>query len=268
MEIGGEGPNRLCCVAYAKTSSVIQLFGPGQWCVFPALGCGSGERHGRRGGPDRGPLGAYPLFGVGFHHFVVVEYGCAAFPALYFTNSEAASVHAAPAIAATSKQDGLFLLIFGLGSSATAQQPSSGKKDDFASVNVRGDQGMGFSHEKTTHHFHLLADGGTIEIKSNEPTDADSQEAIRQHLAMIAVKFPPGDFAIPLFIHATVPPGVETMKQLKSKITYEAENTVGAAQLRIATHDAEALTAIHSFLRFQIQDHQTGDSLEVQKVRR
>ena len=146
-----------------------------------------------------------------------------------------------------------------------AQQASPGPEDHFADVNARGDQGMGFSHEKTTHHFHLLADGGAIEIESNGPSDALSQEAIRQHLTMIAAKFSQGDFAIPMFIHATVPPGVETMKQLKSKITYEAENTERGAQLRIITHDAEALSAIHSFLRFQIQDHQTGDSLEVQK---
>jgi hypothetical protein len=123
---------------------------------------------------------------------------------------------------------------------------------------------MGFSHEKTTHHFHLLADGGAIELQSNEPTDAASQEAIRQHLAMIAVKFAQGDFDIPMFIHATVPPGVETMKRLKSKITYQAENTAHGAELRITTHDRQALAAIHSFLRFQIQDHQTGDSLELE----
>ena len=159
-----------------------------------------------------------------------------------------------------------FLLIFGpMCLSATAQQSSPGNGNGFAGVNARGDQGMGFSREKTTHHFHLLADGGAIEIQSNEPTDAASQEAIRQHLAMIAVKFSQGDFAIPMFIHAKVPPGVETMKELKTKITYEAENTERGAQLRITSHDAQALTAIHGFLRFQIQDHQTGDSLEVQK---
>jgi hypothetical protein len=160
----------------------------------------------------------------------------------------------------------LFLLIFSpVCLSAIAQQSSPGKANNVAGVNARGDQGMGFSHEKTTHHFHLVADGGAIEIHSNEPTDAASREAIRQHLAMIAVKFSQGDFAIPMFIHATVPPGVETMKRLKSKITYEAENTERGAQLRITTHNAEALTAIHSFLSFQIRDHQTGDSLEVQK---
>jgi hypothetical protein len=58
---------------------------------------------------------------------------------------------------------------------------------------------------------------GAIEIESNWPTDAVSREAIRQHLTVIAAKFSQGDFAIPMFIHATVPPGVETMKQLKSK---------------------------------------------------
>jgi hypothetical protein len=146
-----------------------------------------------------------------------------------------------------------------------AQQASPGHEDHFAGVNSRGDQGMGFSHELTTHHFHLLAEGGAIEIQSKEPTDAANQDAIRLHLAMIAVKFSQGDFAIPMFIHAAVPPGVETMKRLKSKITYETENTACGAQLRIMTQDAEALTAVHRFLRFQIQDHQTGDSLEVQK---
>jgi hypothetical protein len=159
-----------------------------------------------------------------------------------------------------------FLYAFGASCLSTiAQQASPDSGDHFSGVNARGDQGMGFSHEKTTHHFHLLSDGGAIEIESNWPTDAVSREAIRQHLTMIAAKFSQGDFAIPMFIHATVPPGVETMKQLKSKITYEAENTERGAQLRITTHDAEGLTAIHSFLRFQIQDHQTGDSLELQK---
>src|SRR6516162_740033 len=161
----------------------------------------------------------------------------------------------------------LFVLLISwpLCSSTIAQQRTSTKEERSVGVNARGDQAMGFSHEKTPHPFHLLADGGAIEIQSNEPTADATCEAIRQHLAMIAVRFAQGDFAIPMFIHATVPPGVEDMKRLKSKITYEAENTENGAQLRITTHNAEALTAIHDFLRFQIRDHQTGDPLEVQK---
>src|SRR5271166_5432524 len=62
-----------------------------------------------------------------------------------------------------------FLYAFGaLCLSTIAQQASPDPEDQFAGVNARGDQGMGFSHEKTTLHFHPLADGGAIEIQSNE----------------------------------------------------------------------------------------------------
>ena len=81
----------------------------------------------------------------------------------------------------------VFLLSrFGSVSAAKAQQPTPAKNEHSEGVNIRGDQGMDFSHEKTTHHLYLLADGGAIEIHSNEHTDAASQEAIRQHLVMIA----------------------------------------------------------------------------------
>ena len=35
--------------------------------------------------------------------------------------------------------------------------------------------------------------------------------------------------------------------------------------VRKISDDAEAIQAVHDFLNFQIQDHQTGDPLEVQK---
>ena len=101
--------------------------------------------------------------------------------------------------------------------STIAQQASPDPEDHFAGVNARGDQGMGFSHEKTTHHFHLFSDGGSIEIASNDAADAESQKAIRDHLDMIAESFSQGDFAIPMFIHATIPPGIETMKRLNKE---------------------------------------------------
>ena len=82
---------------------------------------------------------------------------------------------------------------------------------------------------------------------------------------MIAAKFSSGDFTIPIFIHDTLPPGAETMKRLNSKIRYVVSNTVGGAQIRITSDDADAIQAVHDFLKFQIQDHQTEDPLEVQK---
>jgi hypothetical protein len=34
----------------------------------------------------------------------------------------------------------------------------------------------------------------------------------------------------------------------------------------LTTHDAQALAAIHSFLRFQIQEYQTGDSIKLNET--
>ncbi|MGH9839366.1 MAG: hypothetical protein ACREEM_11345 [Blastocatellia bacterium] len=68
-----------------------------------------------------------------------------------------------------------------------------------------------------------------------------------------------------MFIHAQSPPGVHAMKRLKTAIEYQFEEIERGAQVRISSENAEAIKAIHDFLRFQIEDHQTGDSLDVGK---
>ena len=69
-----------------------------------------------------------------------------------------------------------------------------------------------------------------------------------------------------MLIHSQNPPGTETMKQLREQIQYKLENAASGARIRITTKDAEALQAVHTFLRFQIKDHQTGDSAEIIKA--
>jgi hypothetical protein len=130
-------------------------------------------------------------------------------------------------------------------------------------VDHRGDQAMGFNHELTGHHFHLFATGGAIEVETNNAGDASSRDAIRKHMSKIAAMFTEGNFSLPMFIHNTVPPGVETMKRLKNEIIYSAENTQKGAQVRINTKNPEAVKAVHDFLRFQITEHRTGDSMDV-----
>jgi hypothetical protein len=68
----------------------------------------------------------------------------------------------------------------------------SQQKDSPASPSVkhcemekRGDAAMGFSHEKTTHHFILFNDGGAIEVQANDPADKTSRNEIRMHLSHI-----------------------------------------------------------------------------------
>jgi hypothetical protein len=129
-------------------------------------------------------------------------------------------------------------------------------------VEKHGDQAMGFPHDKTTHHFLMDPTGGAIEVTANESNDKANTDAIRSHLLSIATAFGNGDFSTPIFVHDGVPPGVTTMKLLKATIHYKFEELSSGGRVRIESIDPVAVAAIHDFLRFQINDHQTGDRLE------
>ncbi len=132
-------------------------------------------------------------------------------------------------------------------------------------VNERGDKAMGFSHKKTTHRFRLLANGGAIEVRANRTDDKESLEQIRKHLREIAKAFPAGEFDAPFLTHGKVPPGVPEMKRLGKEIDYEFNEIEGGGRVRLSTNNADALQAIHDFMRFQIEDHQTGDSTKIEQ---
>jgi hypothetical protein len=132
-----------------------------------------------------------------------------------------------------------------------------------AIVEQHGDQAMGFAHDKTTHHFRLAPDGGTIEVTANDVNDKTSTDQIRSHLLHIALAFANGDFSTPMFVHDGLPPGVTTMQLLKAAIHYQYQEIASGGRVRITSSDKVAIAAVHDFLRFQITEHQTGDPLEV-----
>ena len=126
-----------------------------------------------------------------------------------------------------------------------------------------GDEAMGFPHDKTTHHFLLYSDGGAIEVTANDSNDTTNMQAIRSHLKQIATMFANGDFSTPMFVHSQTPPGVPVMKQKRAAISYIFEELPAGGRVRIKTADPEALKAVQEFLRFQIEDHHTGDSEDI-----
>jgi hypothetical protein len=128
-----------------------------------------------------------------------------------------------------------------------------------ASMTTRGEQGMGFSQRKTTHHFLLKPDGGIIAVSANDPKDTATRDQIRMHLAHIAHAFSEGDFDIPMFVHDQVPPGVPAMKGLSNDIQYRFKETDAGGEVVLSSRSAEAVHAIHDFLTFQIREHKTGD---------
>jgi hypothetical protein len=75
--------------------------------------------------------------------------------------------------------------------------------------------------------------------------------------------FSSGEFSIPMFVHDQVPPGVPVMKEKHAEISYSSEELPAGGRVRIQTENRDALDAVHDFLRFQIEDHHTGDTTEV-----
>jgi hypothetical protein len=144
------------------------------------------------------------------------------------------------------------------------QDPASKPKTQdcpmHAQMNARGEHVMGFSQTATTHHFLLLDTGGAIQVEANSPSDKTSIDEIRMHLSHITMMFTDGNFDIPMFVHDTTPPGVLEMKRLKTDIHYSFEETGSGGKIQIVTTNATALDAVHKFLRFQIEEHKTGDS--------
>ena len=133
-------------------------------------------------------------------------------------------------------------------------QPSA---DHFAGVDQRGDEVMGFSHQKTTHRFLVEPQGGIIQVVVQESADAESLRQIRGHLAEVARDFAAGDFSMPKQIHDRVLPGVPEMIQRKEAIDYRYEDMENGGRVVIRTADPEAVAAIHAFLQAQIADHRT-----------
>jgi hypothetical protein len=149
-----------------------------------------------------------------------------------------------------------FLLQDAASKPKTQDSPMHASQDH---MNARGEHAMGFSQTSTTHHFLMTNNGGTIQVEAIRAKATIDE--IRMHLSHIAKMFADGQFDIPMFVHDTIPPGVPEMKRLKSEIRYSFEETPSVGKVRIVTTDTTAIDAIHKFLRFQIQEHQTGDPL-------
>jgi hypothetical protein len=142
---------------------------------------------------------------------------------------------------------------------SAAQNPHPG-------MDQRGAAVMGFDQARTRHHFYLYDDGGAIDVAVKDQTDTVNRDAIRSHLPHIALLFGQGDFAAPMLVHDSKNvAGVAEMARLKEKIAYVYAETPAGGRVDIRTRDAAALKAVHEFLKFQIADHQTGDSVEIRK---
>jgi hypothetical protein len=118
-------------------------------------------------------------------------------------------------------------------------------------------RGMGVDQLTSAHQFDALPDGGRIELQ-RRVDDADGVAQIRRHLREVAAAFKAGNFDTPGFVHARHVPGTTVMVAKRAVITYAERDLPGGGEVRITTHDAKALVAVHAFIAFQRQEHHAG----------
>jgi hypothetical protein len=147
---------------------------------------------------------------------------------------------------------------------SVGQSAIAAPQHDDSATNSRGEHVMGFDQHKTTHHFVLTKSGGIIQVTANDATDTTSQDHIRIHLQHISKAFAEGDFTDPHDVHAETPPGVPVMKARRNKLSYRFDSIPSGGKVVIKTEDPKALDAVHEYLQYQIREHKTGDSAEVQ----
>ena len=146
---------------------------------------------------------------------------------------------------------------------ALAQQGAGGQAHH---LDARGKSVMGFDQQKTTHHFLLFEDGGAIDVAVKDPKDDENLKAIRSHLPHISHLFADGQFDAPMLAHDRKDvPGTAELARLRDRVKYTYVETKTGGRVDIVTTDKAALAAVHAFLAYQIQDHQTGDSLQPAK---
>ena len=76
--------------------------------------------------------------------------------------------------------------------------------------------------------------------------------------------FTDGNFEAPMLVHDSKNvPGSKVMAARKSAIRYNYVETKQGGRVNITTNDLEALAAVHASLKFQIEDHKTGDPTTV-----
>lgn len=115
---------------------------------------------------------------------------------------------------------------------------------------------MGFDQNKTSDHFRLSDTGGAIEVVAKDPTADFSRTQIRAHLKTITEQFAAGDFGKPLATHGGLPPGVRTMQERRTALTFTYEDLATGGRVLIAASDATMTDAVHEFLRYRFASTQ------------
>jgi hypothetical protein len=147
----------------------------------------------------------------------------------------------------------LFLSVIG----AAAQEPPKPYVDP--ALLSRAAKVSGFDSDRVTRHFYVLKNGGAVEITAKDPNDEATTKAIQAHLKKESEQLAKGNFEIVSGIYGRTPESAPQLKKLRDEITYAMVPQENGGVLRMLTVNPTAKTAVHDYLRFQIDQWKSGD---------
>ena len=119
----------------------------------------------------------------------------------------------------------------------------------------RGNIAMGFNQSMIHHHFMSTTTGGEIMIMSENMSDVQTINEIKNHVKDIQYQFSQGNFTKPFYIHAQIVPGTDIMAAKKDLINYSIKDIDGGSVLILTTNDTQLLNAIQQLMNFQSSQH-------------
>ena len=104
--------------------------------------------------------------------------------------------------------------------------------------------------KKIAVRFHLLLDGGAIDLVTQTSPPATLRETARR----ISDKLEAGEFELRLLADRKAPPNLQELKKHKTAFVYRTEEITNGLRIRITTATPKPRALLHDFLRFESDD--------------
>jgi hypothetical protein len=153
----------------------------------------------------------------------------------------------------------LVILVFVVSSLAWSQTPATADSE----INARFSKSLGTDANRIFQHYYLVKAGGVIELTAKDPADKSSVAAVQKYLETQKDLFEKGKNEGDAEVHGKVADGVPVLKKLRNEITFFTVKSEEGAVLRMFSTNEQARQAIQDFIKFQINEHKTGDPLVV-----
>lgn len=153
----------------------------------------------------------------------------------------------------------IFFVVLVVASIGWTQAPAPTEND----LNSRFSKVLGTDVDKIVQHYYLVKNGGVIEFTAKDPADNATISTVQKYLEAQKGLFEKGKTEADSDLYGKVPDGLLALKKLRNDITFFAVNTDNGAALRMFSVNEQARQAIQDFMKFQINEHKTGDPLQV-----